>query len=93
MPEKIWPDAILPKLLLVYGQGWEHGDAQIHGTSDALRRLGEACIVASGKPEGHSVSVDMMATDGEGYSVSITTRQEHGMARLPSHYCQDRTFD
>lgn len=93
MPEKIWPAAVLPKLLLIYGQKWEHEDAQIYGTPEALRRLGEACIAASEKPEGQTVSVEMMATDGEGYAVSITPRQEHGMNLLPDHYCQDRVFD
>ena len=93
MSDKLWPVEVLPELLLVYGQAFEHGDAQIHGTPAALRRLGAACIRAAASPEGKTTLVSMMATDGEGYAVSITPQQERGMSRLPNHYCQERAFD
>ena len=93
MTEQLWHKDVFPHLLHIYGQECEHGEAQIQGTNDALKRLGEACIKASKNLGGQSFSVGMMAADGEWYSVIITPRGEHQMALLPEQYCQEREFN
>lgn len=96
----IWPKEVRKNLLHIFAQSIYHGDAQIHGSNDALRRLGEALIKASKTGQGRETHIAMMASDGEGYRVYIRPMSDEQMETGPLPYAQlglpwenDRCFD
>ena len=63
-----------------------HGQASIRGSNDALKRLGEALIKASKSGQGAETVVCMMASDGEGYAVTIMPMSDQQMDIGPLPY-------
>ena len=84
----IWAEDTRSKLLHIYGQTHHHGSARIHGSPDALRRLGNALIAASRKTQcDDAVMIEMMASDGEGYGVLIRPMSDQQMDQAEMPYC------
>lgn len=84
----IWDDEGRSWLLHILPQSVYHGPAGIRGSPMALRRLGEALIEASEKGQCEVVEVQMMASDGEGYTVEIRQMSDQQMEDGPLPYAQ-----
>lgn len=69
--------------LHVYGQFIWHGDAVIRGTRGALGRLRDAIDTALASGEGRA---DVMATDGEGYSVVVVVSSTIAGVGQPEYF-------
>ena len=76
-------------MLHIFPQPTYHASARICGSQEAIRRLGEALISASKTSQGESpFEIEMMASDGEGYMVSIQTMSDQQMDAGPRPYAQ-----
>lgn len=84
----IWDEADRQNLLHILPQAIYHGPAEIRGSPVALRRLGDALIAASEMRQTESVTVKMMASDGEGYGVVIRPMSDEQMDAGPLPYAQ-----
>lgn len=85
--DPIWHDDVAASLLHILPQSHHHGDCEIYGTPEALRRLGEALISAAKTGENTTLS-GVMPRDGEGYHVQITPIDQRQMEKVPLPYAQ-----
>lgn len=69
--------------LQIYAQGFEHDDAQIVGTLDALKQLRRALDQAI---EHGAVRAEFFASDGEGYWLFIETSTDELMDKMRLPY-------
>lgn len=82
----VWPDEARSRLLHLIPQPYEHADAEIRGSPEALLRLGYALIEAAKLPQTASHKVEMMAADGEGYAIKIYPMSDKQMDDGPIPY-------
>ena len=84
----LWSEDVRALLLHVLPQPTYHADAEIRGAPEALRRFGEALIEASTLGQGEETRIEMMASDGEGYSIVIRPMSDRQMDSGPLPYAQ-----
>ncbi len=84
----IWDSRARSRLLHVIPQHINHAPLQIRGSRVALRRLGNALIDAAESGKQDTSTVEMMASDGEGYNVEISPMSDQQMEDGPLPYAQ-----
>lgn len=85
----LWTADARRLLLHLLPQCTYHDPAEIRGSPEALRRLGEALLRAAGRGrQTESHEVEMMASDGEGYWITIRPMSDEQMGAGPLPYAQ-----
>lgn len=75
----------MEEILHIFAQFHEHGDAKILGNKSGLLALRDAINTALSEKRGEA---QIMADDGEGYSVMVEMTNGAGLRKAGSHYVQ-----
>ena len=83
----LWSEDARRLLLHLHPQEHPHGPAEIRGSPEALRRLADACLKAAGQGQSAGgVEVEMMASDGEHYGLTIRGMSDRQIDAGPLPY-------